>query len=409
MVIITMIIHRREIEKLRGAKKWSLVFGRRKTGKTFLVENFLDYDEYFFVKRDRTIISKKDGKEITYDTFKSLIERLLPDGKTIVVDEFHRLGEPFLDFLQYTKKAGMLFLLSSTLFLSKKMFSPHSAVLGLFSEFPIRLISLEDTLRALRKFNLEKKELVEAAILLREPIAIEYFDGTKKPREMIAEVIMRSCMAIPALVGEVFLEEERSISAAYEGVLRAIASGKVSSGEIANYLFSRKLIEKNNPSMIQQYLKNLVQFGILKKLRVYGRDKFNYRHASPLSQIFYYADEKYNISERTPSEKEIERLVSELMPRIVEDSIRELAAEKFGLEESIIEGADYEVDACLLRFKKPEIALEIKWKESIKESEIERAAQTLEKTGAARKILFVPDKKKVKTKKIEVMDISDFM
>lgn len=142
VVIVSLVIYRKEVDKIKALKKWLLVFGRRKTGKTFLVENFLNYDEYFFVKRDRSIISKKEGREITYETLKLLIERCLSDGKTVVVDEFHRLGEDFLDFLHSTRKSGKLILISSTLFLSKKIFASHSPILGLFAEAPIGLIGV---------------------------------------------------------------------------------------------------------------------------------------------------------------------------------------------------------------------------------------------------------------------------
>jgi AAA+ ATPase superfamily predicted ATPase len=47
---VTMIIRRKEVEAIKPMKKWLLVFGRRKTGKTFLVENFLDV---FFRMVDR--------------------------------------------------------------------------------------------------------------------------------------------------------------------------------------------------------------------------------------------------------------------------------------------------------------------------------------------------------------------
>jgi hypothetical protein len=36
-----------------------MVYGRRKAGKTFLVENLLDYDNFFFVNRDITGFNKK--------------------------------------------------------------------------------------------------------------------------------------------------------------------------------------------------------------------------------------------------------------------------------------------------------------------------------------------------------------
>ncbi|MGC8777039.1 MAG: AAA family ATPase, partial [Candidatus Micrarchaeia archaeon] len=95
-----MIVERRvEAEKINSSKKWVLVYGRRKTGKSFLVEKFVSYDEYFFVNRDRTILSKRDNRIISYDAFVEILLRELSSKKCVVVDEFHRLGEPFFDLL----------------------------------------------------------------------------------------------------------------------------------------------------------------------------------------------------------------------------------------------------------------------------------------------------------------------
>jgi len=407
-IILMMIIERFEVNNIKKIKKWLLIFGRRKTGKTFLVENFLKYDEYFFVKRDRSILSKKDRKEITYDTFTTLIERELSNEKTIAIDEFHRLDDGFFDFIHYTEKRGKLILLSSTLYLSKKLFSSKSPILGFFAEVPISIINLKDTLRHLKKYKMDKKQLLEMAILLREPLMIEYFDEKEDPRRIIARIIMYSVKTVPALIGEIFVEEERNISAVYEGVLRAIANGNTVSGEISSYLFSRKLLKKDDPSLIQQYLKNLMGFGIIKRMKVYGKNKLVYKHVSPLSRIFYYADEKYNISERKLNEKEIERIIDEIMPIIVEDNIREFISEKYGLEESLFEAKDYDVDGCLLKFKKPEIALEVKWGKKINIEEVEN---NLKKIKAKKKLLFVPDKRKIKIKdsSIEIIDILDLI
>jgi len=407
-IILMMIIERSEIDDIKKIKKWLLVFGRRKTGKTFLVENFLKYDEYFFVKRDRSILSKKDQKEITYDTFISIIERELSNGKTIAIDEFHRLDDGFLDFIHYTEKRGKLILLSSTLYLSKKLFSSKSPILGFFAEVPISIITLKDTLGHLKKYKMNNKQLLEIAILLREPLMIEYFDKKEDPRKIIARIVLHSIKTVPALIGEVFIEEERNISGVYEGVLRAIANGNTVSGEISSYLFSRKLLKKDDPSLIQQYLKNLIEFGIIKRLKVYGKNKLVYKHVSPLSRIFYYADEKYNISERKPSEKELERIIDELMPMLVEDNIRNFISEKYNLEEALFEAKDYDVDGCLLKFKKPEIALEVKWRKNI---DAEKVEKNLKQIKAKKKLLFVPDKREIKIKNadIEIVDILDLI
>jgi len=403
-----MIIERSEVNEIKKIKKWLLIYGRRKTGKTFLVENFLNYDEYFFVKRDKSIISKKDHKEINYETLTTLIERGLSNENTIVIDEFHRLGEDFLDFIHYIGKKGKIILISSTLFLSKKMFASESPILGFFAEIPVTLINLEDTLKTLKKFNMDKKRLLEMAILLKEPLAIEYFDKKEDPRKTIAKIITYSTKTVPALIGEIFTEEERSISAIYEGVLRAIATGKTVSGEISSYLFSRKAIKKDDPSLIQQYLKNLMEFGIIKRIKVYQKKRLVYKHVSPLARIFYYADEKYNISERKLNEKEIKRIIDEIMPILVEDVIREFLSEKYGLEETVVHAKDFDVDGCLLKFKKPEVVLEVKWGQKVNTKEIFR---NLKKVNAKKCLLFVPDKRKivVENEDLEIVDIFDFI
>ncbi|MBI2598293.1 MAG: AAA family ATPase [Candidatus Diapherotrites archaeon] len=402
-----MIIERKtEVEAINYPKKWVLVFGRRKTGKTFLVQNFVRFDEYFFVKSTGGILAKNNDS-ISYETFLQLFRASLEDEKTVVVDEFHRLGQDFFDFVHFMKKNGKLVIISSTLFLSKKLLSSKSALLGFFSEARIGLISIADCLNALDKFGFEKKELLELAVLMQEPIAIDYFKPKESARASLAKTLLGSLNSIPALIGEIFFEEQRNISEVYEGILRAIASGKTVSGEISSNLFAKKLIEKDDPSILQQYLNNLVSFGIIRKIKIFNKNRFSYRLYSPLSRIYYYSDEKYNFSERKLSEKELLGIIGELMPKIIEDAVRETLAEKFGLIETIFEEKDLEIDGLLLKFQKPEIALEVKWK-SLKEKDIKQIEEKLEKIQAPKKILFVPDKTKIKTK-LQTMDPKDLI
>lgn len=165
-----MIIPRPAYEtRLNELKKWTFVFGRRKTGKTFLVRNFLKSDESFFIKNSRTILTK-DSTSISYETFLEIIKRELQRENVIVVDEFHRLGEDFFDFLHHLEKKGRLVLISSTMNLSKKLLSKKSALLGLFAEFPLGIIDLNDILTVLHTYKIPKKDLLELAIFLREPL-----------------------------------------------------------------------------------------------------------------------------------------------------------------------------------------------------------------------------------------------
>ena len=403
-----MIIERPgETRKITEIKKWILVYGRRKTGKTFIVNNFVTHDEYFFVKANKSVLTG-NNEPISYEAFIEILRRSLEDHKTVVVDEFHRLGSDFFDFLHFTKKQGKLILISSTLFLSKKLVSGRSALLGLFAEAPIGLIGLKDVLKSLRRFKIKKKERLELALLLREPIAIDYFDEKKSARETIATIVLSSLRTVPAMVGEIFVEEEREISAVYEGVLRAIAVGKVVSGEISSYLFSKNLIKKDDPSIIQQYLNNLISFGIIKRMTIFNKKRFVYKLVSPLARIYYYCDEKYNLTERKAGENELFRIIDELMPKIVEDGVREILAENYGLVESVAEGKDFDIDGCLLKFKKQEIALEVKWGD-IKEKEVARCEEKLLAFNSKRRILFVWDKAALKSSKLEIFDVDDLL
>ncbi|MDO9536948.1 MAG: AAA family ATPase [Thermoplasmata archaeon] len=402
-----MIIERPdELERISKTKKWVLVYGRRKTGKTFLVERFVDHDEFFFVRRDRQIISKKGMATLNYDTFLAVLIRALEDGKTVVVDEFQRLGDDFLDILHQMQKHGKLILISSTLHLSKRLLSGRSALLGLFAEVPVGLISMRDCMNALDGHNIGKKEMVEFSIMMREPLAVDYIDVDRRPRDIFADILTGSIMTVPALVGEVFTEEERSVSAVYEGILRAIGGGKEKTGEISSHLFSNKLIKKDDPSLLSQYLNNMVGFGIIKKIAVHGKRRFVYKHVSPLVKLFYYADEKYHISERAPGKKEIARIIDEVMPKLVEDNLREFLAQSMGLTEVMVEEKDYDVDILLLKFKKPELAIEVKWG-NVTKSDVARAGDSLARIGAPETALFVPDKKMVVTEGLDVWDIWD--
>ncbi len=405
-----MIIQRPELtRRIEELNNWIMVFGRRKTGKTFLLREFVSHDEYFFVKRDRSILTEEDSKmkNLGIDTFNEIMQRELDDGRTIVVDEFHRLGDEFFDLLHSMEKSGKLILVSSTLSFSKKLLDKRSPLLGLFAEVPVPIIDLSNTLEALDSKQFSKKDIMELAMTLREPITIDYVDSSKDARETILNVLSSTLRTIPALVGEIFQEENRKLSNKYEGILRAIAIGKTSSGSIADHLFSNRLIDKNDPSLVQQYLANMVEFGVLKKTEIYNKRKKRYSHSSHLIHLYYYADEHYNISERDPSMKEMDRIVDDLMPHLIEDQIREYLAKKHGLTEGVIETSEHDVDVCLLRFQKPQIVGEVKWKDEVSRSDVKRAEEVLSKYEADKRFFFVPDKESVRSDELEIKDVDD--
>lgn len=405
-----MIIQRPEFtERIKNLNKWTLVYGRRKTGKTFLLREFVPHDEYFFVKRDKTILTEQNDRmeSMLYDSFTEILQRELSNDKTLVVDEFHRLGDDFFDLLHSMNKNGKLILVSSTLSLSKKILGKNSALMGLFAEIPIHIIHLSNTLKELRDKDHSKRELMELAMILREPITIDYVDESKSAKDTLNEVLQSSLNTIPALVGEIFQEENRQLSAIYEGILRAVATGSNVSGKIADYLFSHKLIDKNDPSLVQQYLTNMVEFGVLKKTKTYNKNRNKYTHSSTLVHLYYYADEHYNISERTPAKQEISRIIDDVFPHLVENTVREHLANKHGLNEAVIETPEYDIDVCLLKFKNPEIIGEVKWKKKVSQKDVSRGEKVLNKVDADERFMFVPDKNEVSSDKLNIIDVTD--
>ncbi len=93
----------------------------------------LEYDFYFFVARTRKVFLERKGEvvvePIPYNVFIERLTHLMEKENVIIIDEFQRLPEDFLDFLQYIKprSSAKLVLVGSSIQVSKKYF--QSAVL----------------------------------------------------------------------------------------------------------------------------------------------------------------------------------------------------------------------------------------------------------------------------------------
>ena len=403
LIIMFMVIIKRIQDERKFSKfgDWVYICGRRKTGKTFFVKNFTKWDEYFFVRKDRTVFDK-EGNHLGYETFFELFKRDL-GKKRIIIDEFHRLPPAFFDYLHYSGKKGKLIVVSSTLWLSKKLLGKGSPLLGLFPLMIFGLIDERDVIKAL-KSHVREKELIEASVYLREPILAPPY---RKPiRKYLAEYLENNKLAIKELIGEIFSEEERKLSQVYEGILRAVASNKTVSTEISSFLYSKRLIPKDNPGLIQNYLNVLVKIGLLRKLEVYKKKKFRYEHVSPLLDLHFYLDEKYNYIEGEISNKFIEKVVKEKIGFHVEKFFREFLSKLLGMKCAVLE--EPEVDIALIEFKKIKILGEVKWKDSLTKKEIEKIREKLNFFDG-KKIIIVPNKRTIKIEGINVMDVSDFV
>ncbi|PSO03898.1 hypothetical protein B9Q13_06125 [Candidatus Marsarchaeota G2 archaeon ECH_B_SAG-G16] len=379
-----------------------LVYGRRKSGKSFFVKNFTSWDEYFFVKRDGGILDTRRMQEISYEFLKEYMLR--SEGKRFVIDEFQRLPSDFLDFLHAYHETLKVTLISSTLWLSSKFLGRGSPLLGVFEEFRMGLIDERDVLRFL--FEREKgSEVVEKAVYMREPWIIPMVNG--EMRDEISRIISEQKNTFASLIEEIFSEEDRLLEESYMAVLTAVSTGKVKSTEISSYLFSRKLIKRDDPSTIQSYLKILEQMGLIEKVHVINRRYKQFKVSSPVLDLYFYLEGKYGFSELEVPQSEIRKVVDEKTPRYVEDFIRTLLSKLYGEKAGKIVEKDYEIDIVLSSFRSTKLVGEVKWKSFVGKHEIRRVEEVLERFNCER-VLVVPDFSALERepKNIRVLDSS---
>ncbi len=381
-----------DLERWRRVGDKVLVCGRRKVGKSFFIKNYTRWDNYFFVKRDGGIIDLKSRRELSRET---LYELLLREKESIhVIDEFHRLGPDFLDFLHaYSDTLGRIRLITSTLWLSQRILSENSPILGIFQEFRMELIDERDIIRHTYKY-LTGLDRVEAAVYLREPWIIPLYKPEYSVEENIAAILVEEKNTIERLVGEIFREEERELRKTYYTILAAVGSGKTRSSEISSELYSKKVIPRDDPSIIQSYITTLINIGILKRIKVFNK-KYDYIvHASPLLDLYFYLDGRYGFSEIEIPGNEVARIVRERIPIHIEDFLRNLLAKIHGLKPGKIVEKDYEIDIALYTHKKLKLVAEVKWKKEVNRREVAKINNTLTQYDCE-KLLITQDKTKI--------------
>jgi len=278
-----------------------------------------------------------------------------------------------------------------------------------FLVLPVRigLVVVRDLLLVLSR-EVKEKELLESAVYLREPFLIQAY---RPPlREFLPNFLYEYRFFLRELLGEIFTEEERELTNLYDGVLRAVADGKSVSTEISSLLFSRGLLSKDNPGILQKYLDILTEIGLIQRHEVWGRKKFRYFHASPVLDLHFYLEEKYAYSELEVPVEYIKKVVVQKLPFHIQWFVRDLLSKCLGLLPRIIEEKGVEVDVALFEFENLRAVAEVKWKEFLDAGEIRSIEEKLSRFSA-RKILVVPDKGNIEgePKGIETLDVKDML
>ena len=328
-------------------------------GKTFLVKNFLEYDIYVLIKKGGGMYI--EGGPVnnldSYQQFTDFCSAWLKEGKSVVIDEFHRLPEEFLEFLQIQYPNGRVILSGSSFHIIKDVISPKSPILGLCSDLKLSLISPIDILKGLNE-KLNSKSAIELAPYFSDPWVIPYLSNLGNN---IEDILLLSRGTINALIGEVFLEEEKKLTQVYEGIIRTLALGKWKLGKMADLLYSRKVLKKPDQHLVKPYLKTMEAMDLINKIPIFNKNEFRYMIKSPIMELSFLLDEKYNFFQQNISRKTLNKEVRNIMPKHIERFAGELCSQVYDGTYEYFYSKDFDIDFIIKRRNKVLAVGEVKW------------------------------------------------
>lgn len=358
-MMVTTIINRYETDIAKKAKKYLLIYGRRKVGKTFMVKNFLKYDIYILIKKGGGMYLE-GGPVKNLDSYRQFTEFLsswLSEDKIVVIDEFQRLPEEFLEFLQLQYPNGRVILTGSSFHIIKDVISQKSPILGLCSDLRLSLISPLDIFNGLVKI-LNKQSAFELSPYFSDPWVIPYLS---KNENYIEDILLLSKSTVSALIGEVFLEEEKRLTQVYEGIIRSLALGKWKLGLMADLLYSRGVLKKPDQHLVKPYLKNMEAMDLVKRIPIFDKKEFKYMIKSPIMELSFALDEKYNFFLQDISRNTLKEEISNILPKHIERFAGEFFAQIYDGTYEYFYSKDFDIDFIIKRGKKVLAVGEVKW------------------------------------------------
>jgi len=282
-----------------------------KTGKTFLLRKYIDWDAYAIITRGASVIIEDKEGDINFFGVKEGLLKLtkyLENDNTIILDEFQRLPHEYWDLIAVTRHRGRgkVILCGSSFSIAKDVFSKRSPLLGLFAPIEISLIHPSDAIDSfMKRFSIKDSFLW--GLIARDPWIL----GLIEPRENIIDTLVENyrflVSSVSGLIGEIFEEEDRRLTRLYDAVLRLLAKGYWSSSDIAQKLYEFRLIGKPEMGIVTGILNQLFNMGFIDKLRlVYTRGgRTFYRHKSSLISLLLYIDEIYGDRDINPRREDI--------------------------------------------------------------------------------------------------------
>lgn len=337
---------------------WSLIYGRRKVGKTFLVDNFVTHDVFFTVRVDRSISARGyvTDRLGDLDDFTRIVKGLLNEGKTVVIDEFQRLPMVVIEDISRAHPNGRLILTGSSMRVVERYTGRNSPLLALVRPFKLDLIRPSDILVSLVE-RVSPEEAVSSAPILRDPWTIPF----NTSRNLLKDTIAMLPVVVPGLVGEIFTEDERIMTTTYSSILSMIGAGTTDHHRIADTLYRRKIIGSSSSSHVLPFMRNMVDMGLLERTQVYKKKKHVYSIPSLPIRMYYYLDSRYDISNRPMDHREVSPAAEGLLRTGIEEFVGDLLAEIVGGRKQILKEAEREVDVLIIFRNRPAIVGEVKW------------------------------------------------
>jgi hypothetical protein len=267
--------------------------------------------------------------------------------------------------------------------------------LGFLKEHKIGLIHPDDIIKKLSLDN-----MVDYATYLRDPWLIPNMEGSDILHDLY-NVLTGVRYTIPALLGEIFHEEDRTISEIFEGILGAIGSGHGKPSEIASILYNRGIISRDAPSQIAPYIKNLIDMDILKQIRIFKKKRAIYKMVSPIFSIYYYMNDKYGLERGLPPFSVVENNLIRAHSFSVEDFIVSALASSFKGE--LRYSFEPEIDGIIVDRRERVLAIiEVKWGR-ISSNDIDKYLEKIEELGINGKRILVT-KDSIQSNEISVLD-----
>lgn len=348
-----LVLKRKECNELRKIKYWTLLYGRRKTGKSTLLKNCVKYEYYVTLASSNEGILES-GERLKLGELLKQVRSELKRGSTVIIDEFQRLPEEYYTDISTFDKTGLLILSGSSYGIINKVFDKNSPLLGLFSPKEIRIITYEEALSQLSDPIL--------SVLFRDPWIIPFIDSYDDFVSRIKEFLLIS----KGLIGEVFEEEGRSLTETYYQLLLKVAEGVWKSSDLAGMINV-----SGGEATVSSLLNRLSKMGLIQKIRTLGKEYY-YKHLSPVISLSFYAEAKYLVSER---EVELNELPIGLE---LQFSIGEMISKYYGGE--FVYSPKEDIDIIVMKRKRPIIAFEVK-KGEISISEAKEAVKRLSKVS----------------------------